>query len=171
MKDKNYHKILNDTHTQKRMKMVFKEVVLNPKISEESDDPKKVWLAAHPEECLMPMDVIHHINGYHHDNHPKNLLKTTMGEHQEIHTKGSAITLDMQKKRVKESLDAYKNREITPLIRPETHEPKTTTMIRVNVETRDELVASKIDENETIGDVIKRMILEIENMPTTEMPI
>jgi hypothetical protein len=81
--DQKLHKILGDTHTKERLENDLKTVT-DPNVPDETD-PKKIWQAAHPDERLMPMDVIHHINGYHDDDRAENLMRVTMSEHGKIH--------------------------------------------------------------------------------------
>lgn len=117
-KDQTLHKIRMDTHTKERLELDLKTTI-DPTISDESD-PKKIWLAAHPGERLIPLDVIHHINGYHDDNRPENLMRTTMSEHQTIHKEtriGERITatvIDNQDVPMKFN---------DPVLNPETEKP------------------------------------------------
>jgi hypothetical protein len=81
--DQKLHKISGDTHTKERLENDLKTIT-DPLVPDEGN-PKKIWLDAHPNERLEPLDVIHHINGYHDDNREENLMRVTMSEHGRIH--------------------------------------------------------------------------------------
>jgi len=47
----------------------------------------KIWIENHPNEIIYEGEVIHHINGNHHDNRIENLEKMTKKEHDKYHNK------------------------------------------------------------------------------------
>lgn len=44
-----------------------------------------VWMKSHPDDPILPGQVIHHINHNPSDDRPENLMKLTKREHEELH--------------------------------------------------------------------------------------
>ena len=64
----------------------MKDYVLNPEVPDYTN-PVSVYRATRPFEEIKPGELIHHINGNHDDNRPKNLKKVTYKQHGEAHAK------------------------------------------------------------------------------------
>jgi hypothetical protein len=72
-----YKKENPNSQTKGKMEKEIVSFVLNPEIPDTPNNHRAVYLAAHPGETLTQNDIIHHINGYHQDNRPENLIKLT----------------------------------------------------------------------------------------------
>jgi hypothetical protein len=70
--------------TRASLRTDLEEFVTNPNIGD-YESYWGVWRKAHPDEAILPGDIIHHINGNHNDDCPENLMKTTRKEHGKNH--------------------------------------------------------------------------------------
>ena len=83
------YKILNPTtQTKRKMENELKDFVLNQEVPDTPRSHRSVYIHYHPNEILLPTDIIHHINGNHDDNRIDNLEKlNTHREHSLKHLK------------------------------------------------------------------------------------
>jgi hypothetical protein len=67
----------------------LEEFVLNPSIPVGglNDEHRLVWNMNHPDDPILPDEIIHHINENHNDNRPENLTKIKKSEHLALHNK------------------------------------------------------------------------------------
>ena len=73
--------------SRETMEKDIKDYVLNPDVPDFTN-PRAVYRATRPFEELKPyVEWVHHINGNHDDNRPKNLKKVTPKQHGEAHAK------------------------------------------------------------------------------------
>ena len=77
----------SDIHDREKMEHDMETYVLNPGVPDFRNH-RAVYQATRPFEELRPyVDWVHHINGNHDDNSPKNLKKVSPKQHGEIHAK------------------------------------------------------------------------------------
>ena len=77
---------ISSIENRKTMEKDMEEYVLNPEVPDYRD-PHAIYRTTRPFEEIKPGELIHHINGNHDDNRPKNLKKVTYKQHGESHAK------------------------------------------------------------------------------------
>ena len=71
--------------TKESLDRDLNQFVMNPDVGGGNGGYWEVWRKAHPDEPILPGDIIHHINGNHNDDRPENLMKVTRSEHGKYH--------------------------------------------------------------------------------------